>query len=85
MVHRGRDKSAFCAQAEDRPQNRCSFQALVHQGPKERQELGRLLEFPVPQAVASVTPPWDPDRKFGAMVRRRPTGIALQKAFVPAG
>jgi hypothetical protein len=32
---------------------------------------GRLLEFPAPQAAASVTAPWDPRRKFGAMVRRR--------------
>ena len=35
---------------------------------------GRLLGFPSTQAVASVTSPWDPGRKSGAMVRRRPAG-----------
>jgi hypothetical protein len=43
--------------------------------------MGRLLEFPSPQAVASVAPPWDPGRKFGAMSRRRPaTGTGTRPA-----
>jgi hypothetical protein len=46
---------------------------MPHNGPKSFHE-GRLETFPSPQAVASVTPPWDPGRKSLGDGRRRLQG-----------